>query len=427
MRVQVMLAALLSLAWSGAPTGVQVKPWLQKPGTRALAVLFVPGDVPQAAAALKPWKKLRRKFGPDGLRVVVVHRRGGPNCPDYAWADELICDKGVVFRGFQAPTDRASGVLWDWQGQIVAQGPLRTLKRALMVKALGLRIFARGKDRRALHRALSLSARATLKFEPSAGQGQVPTRAVACPSDLPAARALTLTARIHRARLIAQLWDGPGACVRAQTDVGVAARDLTVATHEAMGRLLTSMYRRPQAAALRPSQAAPPSVRQSAQPQMLIEPGTAPAAGRPHSAQPQVLIDPDTPPATGQQSLQGFVTQWLGTRYRLGGKDRSAIDGPHFADELFRAVYGRNLTADLGRQLKSGPEVAFDPAHPERDLVPGDLLFFISYGYLPRSVMVYIGGGKVAHAVLIRGVVIDDVPKAVPNYLYLVARRPLAR
>ncbi len=122
-----------------------------------------------------------------------------------------------------------------------------------------------------------------------------------------------------------------------------------------------------------------------------------------------------------------FAEKWVGTRYRLGADgSEGAIDGPHLARAFFKEVYGRPMTSKIKKMYKIGPPISFDETAPDLSLQPGDLLYMVTFAAIPRSVMIYLGNGKTIKAARIRGVVVDSVPKNLPEYLYLVARRPLA-
>ncbi len=137
--------------------------------------------------------------------------------------------------------------------------------------------------------------------------------------------------------------------------------------------------------------------------------------------QPPVVSEHGTP----AERLLSFAHAWKGVRFQRGGFDHRGIDDTRLARLAMQRSFGIDIGDHLKKQIESGPEVQFDKRNPDRALQPGDLLFYVSYAYLPRSVMVYLGGGKILTSQLIRGVQIDSVPSSVPDYLYLVARRPM--
>ena len=135
---------------------------------------------------------------------------------------------------------------------------------------------------------------------------------------------------------------------------------------------------------------------------------------------PSATGSPESPKAR----LQAFAASWRGTRHQGDGTGRSGISGAALAQRALKDAFGITLGSRLDEPLQSGPEIPLNKDRPAANLRPGDLLFFVSYAYLPRSVMVYLGDGKVLTSEPIRGVVINDVPRDVPDFLYLVARRP---
>ena len=128
---------------------------------------------------------------------------------------------------------------------------------------------------------------------------------------------------------------------------------------------------------------------------------------------------------TAEPRLARAVRSRLGLRWRkkANGTD-GYIDGPNFVRQVYMDAYGVDLSADIEKLLVAGGTVEFDLRAPEKALRPGDLLFITSYSGIPRSVMVYIGGGYRAHSTKVMGVVVEAVPRKIPNYIYLVAVRP---
>ncbi len=151
------------------------------------------------------------------------------------------------------------------------------------------------------------------------------------------------------------------------------------------------------------------------------------------AALPSAPVMESVPEAGGEAQgslalgLRSFAKRWLGTRYRLGadGLEGHGIDGPHFVDRAYQEVLGRKLGTTL-QELYGTPGRTIEPnrEHPEQDLVPGDLVFFATHADDPRQVMLYLGDGEIAQALEIRGVVIEKLPRHLPDMFWLVARRP---
>lgn len=115
----------------------------------------------------------------------------------------------------------------------------------------------------------------------------------------------------------------------------------------------------------------------------------------------------------------------LGLRHRPGGDGTDGfIDGAHLARAVLKEVYGVDPGRALRDQIASGGAVSFSAAQPQLSLRPGDLLFTTTYAGIPRGVSIYLGKNLKVSSVRIRGVVVDELPKQMPNYLYMVAVRP---
>jgi len=73
-------------------------------------------------------------------------------------------------------------------------------------------------------------------------------------------------------------------------------------------------------------------------------------------------------------SLLGFIDEWFGTRYRLGGSSKRGIDCSALTGALLLAVYGFNLPRTAREQYQV-------TEHIDRDeLQEGDLVFFNTHG-----------------------------------------------
>lgn len=92
--------------------------------------------------------------------------------------------------------------------------------------------------------------------------------------------------------------------------------------------------------------------------------------------------------------------KWIGTPYRYGGQTRSGTDCSGMVMVLFADVYGLQLPRSSAGQRDFSMPVG------ERDIAPGDLLFFATSGGSAVShVGIYIGSGKMIHASTSRGVI----------------------
>ena len=96
------------------------------------------------------------------------------------------------------------------------------------------------------------------------------------------------------------------------------------------------------------------------------------------------------------EKLYAFVDEWLGTPYRYGGEDTSAIDCSYFAQKLYHSVYSTLLPRTAGSQFKSNEIYLFKGRQYIKE---GDLLFF----KLPGSrrvdhVGVYLKNNRFVHS-----------------------------
>ena len=73
-------------------------------------------------------------------------------------------------------------------------------------------------------------------------------------------------------------------------------------------------------------------------------------------------------------SLLGFVDDWFGTRYRLGGTTKKGIDCSALTSALLLAVYGFNIPRTARQQYDATEHIDKD------ELKEGDLVFFNTKG-----------------------------------------------
>ncbi|MEO5907591.1 MAG: C40 family peptidase [Ginsengibacter sp.] len=73
-------------------------------------------------------------------------------------------------------------------------------------------------------------------------------------------------------------------------------------------------------------------------------------------------------------SLLGFVDNWFGTRYRLGGTTKRGIDCSALTSALLLAVYGFNIPRTARQQYDATEHIDKD------ELKEGDLVFFNTRG-----------------------------------------------
>jgi hypothetical protein len=144
--------------------------------------------------------------------------------------------------------------------------------------------------------------------------------------------------------------------------------------------------------------------------------------------EPAPIADRATPQDTLERSKQHLadlrdpISKQLAhaLEEHLGRKD---LDSATFVRAILK-TFDVDVGGQLREQLQSGAEVQFDLREPE-SLRPGDLVFYVSYGYVPKVVVLYLGQGLIAEVADVRGVVVSPLPVELPWFFQAVARRPL--
>lgn len=110
---------------------------------------------------------------------------------------------------------------------------------------------------------------------------------------------------------------------------------------------------------------------------------------------------------------------WLGTPYQWGGHDRKGIDCSAFTREVYRTVVGIELPRTTVAQLQVGKPVS------DRELRPGDLVFFKTSEAPVSHVGLWLGNNQFAHASTSGGVVISSLAEPYYSKRFRAARRIL--
>ena len=122
-----LLSASPTVALAASPLQPVVK-LMRGPDTRFVAVEFYASWCKPCVAAIPKWRKLQRKYGPHGLKVIVVSTRDSKGgCEDPGWApDQVICDKEGTLADQFGASQLPSAYLWSWDGQRLAEAASHT-------------------------------------------------------------------------------------------------------------------------------------------------------------------------------------------------------------------------------------------------------------------------------------------------------------
>jgi lipoprotein Spr len=104
-------------------------------------------------------------------------------------------------------------------------------------------------------------------------------------------------------------------------------------------------------------------------------------------------------------SLYGFIEEWYGTRYRMGGKTKSGIDCSAFVQTLYDQVFGTSLLRTACEQFSACVSMVKD----QSELQEGDLVFFKIKGRRISHVGVYLANNYFVHASSSQGVMISSL------------------
>ncbi len=101
-------------------------------------------------------------------------------------------------------------------------------------------------------------------------------------------------------------------------------------------------------------------------------------------------------------SLLGFIEDWFGIRYRMGGTTKRGIDCSALTGSLLMAVYGFAVPRTAREQYKATEHLKKD------ELKEGDLVFFNTHGGVSH-VGLYLENNYFVHASSSQGVTISSL------------------
>jgi hypothetical protein len=124
-------------------------------------------------------------------------------------------------------------------------------------------------------------------------------------------------------------------------------------------------------------------------------------------------------PAFEVQEMLDTALSYLGVPYRFGGASpRTGFDCSGLVNHVFRQAFGLSLPRTAREIARNGAAVA------RGELLPGDLVFFNTRGFLNSHVGIYLGDSKFVHAPNARGRVrIDDLDDTYYRTRFNGARR----
>jgi lipoprotein Spr len=105
------------------------------------------------------------------------------------------------------------------------------------------------------------------------------------------------------------------------------------------------------------------------------------------------------------EKLISFIDEWYGTKYKLGGEDKSGVDCSAFVQSFMLSLYDLNLPRTSKEQYAQSTRIK------KADLQEGDLVFFHTRGKGKSisHVGVYLRNNKFIHASSSGGVMISDL------------------
>lgn len=124
------------------------------------------------------------------------------------------------------------------------------------------------------------------------------------------------------------------------------------------------------------------------------------------SAEEAILVDLQgllLEQGTCERLLLTEAFDWQGTPYKWGGESRRGADCSGFVMKVYDNALGIKLPRNSAVQAKFCKKIK------QKQLVPGDLVFFNTGGRGVSHVGLYIGDGKFIHASASKGVMVSSL------------------
>lgn len=96
------------------------------------------------------------------------------------------------------------------------------------------------------------------------------------------------------------------------------------------------------------------------------------------------------------------VDEWYGTKYKMGGMNKSGIDCSAFVQTVYLTAFGMSVPRTAFEQFKVANRIS------ATSMKEGDLVFFNTTGGVSH-VGIYLGNNKFIHASVARGVAVSDL------------------